>query len=109
MKSFSHVTSTSHSPAAAPSWMASITSATTVSARAGSSERTSASSRQRSGTTLVEPAPPWMEPTFAVVSSSMRPCGMAWTAWAAASTAERPSSGRTPAWAARPRNSAPIR
>ena len=89
--------------------MASTRLATTSSTRAGSSERVSASSRQRSGTMLVEPAPPWIEPTLAVVCSSIRPSGIAAIAWAAARIAERPSSGRMPAWAARPWKSAAMR
>jgi hypothetical protein len=53
--------------------------------------------------------PPSMSPTLAVVSASSRPSRMAAIALAAATTALRPASGRTPAWAARPRNSATIR
>ena len=79
---------------------------TTSSTRLGSSERASARMRQRSGTMFVEPAPPWIEPTLAVVCSSIRPSGMCAIAWAAARIAERPASGRMPAWAARPWNSA---
>ena len=82
---------------------------TAVSARAGSSERASAASRQRSGTTLVVPTPPCTEPTLAVVSGSIRPSGIAAIARAAASTALWPSSGRMPACAALPWNSASIR
>ena len=89
--------------------IASIIRATSDSTFSGSTERASASSRARSGTTFVEPAPPETEPTLAVVSSSMRPSGIAAMARAAASTALRPSSGRSPAWAARPWNSAPTR
>ena len=43
---------------------------------------------------FVLPAPPWIEPTLAVVCSSMRPSGMCAIAWAAARIAERPDSGR---------------
>jgi hypothetical protein len=50
-----------------------------------------------------------MEPTLAVVWSSIRPSGIAATATAAASTALRPSSGRMPAWAAFPRKLASMR
>ena len=57
---------------------------TTSSTRLGSSERVSASRLQRSGTMFVLPAPPWIEPTLAVVCSSMRPSGMCAIAWAAA-------------------------
>ena len=65
--------------------------------------------RQRSGTTFVLPTPPWIEPTLAVVCSSIRPSGIAATAWAAARIAERPASGRMPACAARPWKSAAMR
>ena len=84
-------------------------SATTSSTRAGSSERASPSTRQRSGTTLVDPVPPRTEPTLAVVWSSIRPSGIEAMASAAASTALRPSSGRMPAWAALPKNEASSR
>ena len=62
--------------------------------------------RQRSGTTFVDPTPPSIDPTLAVVWSSIRPWGMAFSAWAAARIALRPASGRMPACAARPWNSA---
>ena len=61
---------------------------------------------QRSGTTFVEPTPPSMLPTFVVVPASSRPSGIAATARAAARIALRPASGRMPACAARPWNSA---
>jgi len=67
--------------------------------------RASHSRRHRSGTTFVA-VPPLTTPTFAVVSSSMRPTGMAAVARAAATIAERPFSGSMPACAARPWNSA---
>ena len=50
--------------------------------------------------------PPSITPTFAVVSSSSRPSLIAPIAAAAASIAERPSSGRIPACASIPSNSA---
>ena len=53
--------------------------------------------------------PPSIVPMLAVVSSSSRPSRMAEIALAAAAIALRPVSGRTPACAARPRNSATIR
>ena len=56
-----------------------------------------------SGTTFVAP-PPSMNPTFAVVASSSRPSGMDETAAAAMAMADTPSSGHTPACAARPEN-----
>ena len=83
-------------------------SVTTVSTRSSSRPRASASIRQRSGTTFVA-VPPVIVPTFAVVSASSRPSRMAATARAAATIALRPSSGRMPAWAARPWISATIR
>ena len=60
-------------------------------------------------TTAPSMQPPETEPTLAVVSSSMRPSGIAAIASAAATIALRPSSGRMPAWAAWPWNSAPTR
>jgi hypothetical protein len=77
-----------------------------TSAAASDSERASASTVQRSGTTFVLRPPPWIEPTFAVVSVSMRPSRIPATAFAAATTALRPASGRMPAWAAWPRKRA---
>ena len=76
--------------------------------RALSWPRTSASIRHRSGTTFVA-VPPAIVPTFAVVSASRRPSSIAAIARAAATIALRPSSGRTPACAARPRTIASIR
>ena len=46
--------------------------------------------------------PPWMMPTFAVVSSSTRPSRRSEIGRAAAAIAERPSSGYMPECAARP-------
>jgi len=46
--------------------------------------------------------PPWIVPTFAVVSSSTRPRRRSAIARAAAAIAERPSSGYMPEWDARP-------
>ena len=48
--------------------------------------------------------PPWMIPTFAVVSSSIRPSLRSEIARAAAAIADRPSSGYMPECAARPWN-----
>ena len=70
-----------------------------------SSERASPSIRQRPATTF-EADPPAITPTFAVVSSSSRPSSIAPIAAAAASIALWPSSGRIPAWASMPSNSA---
>src|SRR3954462_9229085 len=81
----------------------------TTSAVSSFSDRASASRVQRSGTMFVPSAPPWMLPTFAVVSGSIRPRRIAAIARAAARIALRPSSGRTPACAAWPRNVAPGR
>ena len=89
------ITSRSHSVALAASWRWSTSSVTTCSIRAGSWPRTSASSRQRSGTTFVA-VPPAIVPTFAVVSGSKRPSSIAAIARAAAAIAFRPSSGRMP-------------
>ena len=55
------------------------------------------------------PTPPAITPTFAVVSSSSRPRSIAPIAAAAASIAEWPSSGRIPACASSPSNSATSR
>src|SRR3712207_2936369 len=66
--------------------------ATTSSMRPASSERASARSSARSGTTLVEPTPPCSDPTLAVVSASIRPSGIAATASEAARTADRKST-----------------
>ena len=70
--------------------------------------RASPSIRQRPGTTL-EAVPPSITPTFAVVSASSRPSFIAAIAAAAAAIALRPSSGRIPAWASAPSNSATSR
>src|SRR5213076_413185 len=49
---------------------------------------------------MLPAVPPVMVPTFAVVSSSMRPRRRSAIAFAAACTAERPSSGNMPECAA---------
>ena len=67
----------------------------------GSCERASASSSHHSGT-MLRALPPWISPTFAVVSSSIRPSRRSAIARAAAEIAERPSSGTIPECAGRP-------
>jgi hypothetical protein len=84
-------------------------SLTIASTFASTSDRVSASTRQRSGTTLVDALPPSTRPTLTVVSSSIRPSRIATTPRAAAAIALRPSSGRIPAWAAVPWKSASMR
>ncbi len=74
-----------------------------ASARSAYSERHSPASVQEAGTTFVA-LPPSMAPMLAVVASSRRPSGMASMAAAAMLMAEMPSSGTTPACAARPAN-----
>ena len=64
---------------------------------------TSASSAHHSAT-MFRAVPPRMRPTLALVTSSIRPSGMSAIARAAATIAERPSSGYMPACAARPWN-----
>ena len=66
-----------------------------------SRERASASNVHHSGT-MFRAVPPVIIPTFALVSSSMRPRRRSAIAREAARIAERPSSGYIPAWAARP-------
>jgi len=99
-------TSHSHDGSLAASWQRSTISATSASTAASLSERASASNQQCSATTFVPPTPPAMVPTLAVVSSSIRPCGISAMALAAATIALRPASGRMPAWAAAPRKAA---
>ena len=70
-------------------------------------ERASATTAQRSGT-MLRAVPPWIVPTFAVLSSSIRPSLSSAIARAAAAIAERPSSGCMPACAARPVKTASI-
>jgi hypothetical protein len=57
---------------------------------ASSWERTSIEKLQRSGT-MFRAMPPWISPTLAVVSSSIRPRRKSAIARAAAAIAERPS------------------
>ena len=66
------------------------------SARPASTLRASASTRQRPATTFGARPPP-IVPTFAVVSSSIRPRSIVAIAAEAASMALRPASGRMPA------------
>ena len=68
---------------------------------ASSCERASASNVHHSGT-MFPAVPPVIVPTFAVVSSSIRPSRRSAIARAAAAIAERPSSGYMPACDARP-------
>ena len=70
--------------------------------------RASPSTRQWAATTF-DAVPPLITPTLVVVSSSSRPSVIDATAAAAAAIALRPSSGRMPAWASTPSNSATIR
>ena len=74
-------------------------------ALASSIERASPSTRQRPGMTLAA-LPPSISPTLAVVSASRRPSRIAAIAAAAAAIALWPSSGRIPACASLPSNSA---
>ena len=67
--------------------------------------RASASIVQLPATTFGA-VPPEILPTFVVVSSSMRPRSIVAIAAEAASIALRPASGRIPACASIPRNSA---
>ncbi len=97
--------STSVSVALAAQVIVSTIAWTASAALPSSRLRTSASIVQRSGTTFAA-APPLITPTFAVVSSSILPSRIDSTALAAAPIALRPSSGRRPACAERPRNSA---
>ena len=53
---------------------------------------------------MLPAVPPEIVPTFAVVSSSMRPSRRSAIAFAAAWIADRPSSGNMPECAARPWN-----
>jgi purine-nucleoside phosphorylase len=84
--------------------MASTMVRASSSAFSWSALRHSARKEARSGTPL-RIRPPSMTPTFAVVSSSMRPSCRAVTARAAARMALIPFSGSMPAWAALPRMS----
>ena len=98
-------TSTSHSCSLAAQVQASTIAPIVSLARSSSRLRASPSIRQWPGTTL-EAVPPAITPTLAVVSSSSRPSSIAAIAAAAASIALRPSSGRIPACASVPSNSA---
>ena len=51
---------------------------------------------------MLRALPPRISPTFAVVSSSMRPSRISAIARAAAAIALRPCSGAMPEWASRP-------
>ncbi len=64
-------------------------------------ERASASSSHHSGM-MLRALPPLIRPTFAVVSSSIRPSRRSAIARDAAAIAERPSSGTIPECAGRP-------
>ena len=77
-------------------------SASAASSVSSSGERRSTCSVHRSGTTLVR-VPPFATPTFTVTPGQrpLRSCS-AMIVWAAWSSALRPFSGSTPAWAARP-------
>src|SRR4029453_13672736 len=71
-------------------------SATSVSTAASLSERASASNQQCSATTFVPPTPPAIVPTLAVVSSSLRPCGMSAVPRAAGAGGPAPAPGDGP-------------
>ena len=99
------VVSTSHSSSVAAKPIVSVISRTSSASFSSSWLRASARNEQCSGT-MLRAVPPVMTPTFADVSSSIRPSRMSAIARAAAAIAERPSSGYMPACAARPWNTA---
>ncbi len=81
--------------------IASSISCTSSASFRSSRERASASKEHHSGT-MLRAVPPSITPTFADVSSSIRPRRRSETARDAAAIAERPSSGNMPACEARP-------